>query len=168
MLKLIILAIVVQVVSGDGEVSLGRLPSYAHKVGGEVILLNERQYKIKGLNYDGTAPAAWHVGMKQGTSGVYGTGTYVFRDERNSDCKQIHKKNKNDDIIITIPKNLSLSKDIARIAIYCFKYCVNFGDVAVPEGLTLPPAPEDLPDYELCEPTKTYKPCAQKKVIPIK
>jgi len=42
-------------------VSLGSFETYAHQLGGEVTLLDEKTMEISGLNYDGTGPAAWFM-----------------------------------------------------------------------------------------------------------
>ncbi|CAL8124117.1 unnamed protein product [Orchesella dallaii] len=133
------------------QVSLGKFVYNGHGLGGEVILLNERQYRIKGFSYDGGGPAVWHTGMPKGTVGVYSDDAYAFRNE-NDNCGRLNKKYNNRDITITIPKNLKLSRDFSSIAVYCYRFCHNFGHVKVPGNLRLPAAPKNLPDNNVCKP----------------
>ena len=45
----------------SGKVTIGSFRSYAHDLGGEVTLLDEKTIEITGLNYDGAGPAAWFM-----------------------------------------------------------------------------------------------------------
>ncbi|CAL8124113.1 unnamed protein product [Orchesella dallaii] len=144
--------------STSSPYSLGKFEEHAHAVKGDIYLLNERQYMIKGFYYDGLGPAVWQTGMPTGTIGVYSEKSYPFQNDKNN-CDRMDKPVNNQEIIITIPKKFRLSKDIATLAVYCYRFCHNFAHIKIPPGLTLPPAPGNLPDYQLCKPD--YPPCTR-------
>ena len=47
------------------------------------------------------------------------------------------------DIILTLDENMKFS-DYDYLSLYCADYNHNFGDIAIPDNLNLPPYVEDL------------------------
>lgn len=112
-----------------------------------------------GFSYDGAGPAVWHTGMKRGTVGVYSEAAYAFRNE-NGNCNRLSKRYTNSDVVITVPKNINIVRDLEAIAVYCYRFCHNFGHVKVPRNLKVPPVPRNLnKNSALCRPN--YPPCSR-------
>lgn len=157
------------------EVFIGRFPSLAHGLQGEVLVLNDRQFRIKGFAYDGQgkllakiqllyfqkmwdirrksllpAPAVWFMGMKNGTQGVYSAEGVALPNHKGT-CLNYQRAYRNADITITLPRRLRVY-DLEALSLYCFQYCHNFGHVRIPRNIRIPPAPANLPSLNQCYP----------------
>jgi len=137
------------------EIVLGRLPSYAHGVQGEVSILNDRQLRIRGFSYDGQAPSVWFMGMKNDTTGVYSADGVALPNE-NENCDNLRRAYRDEDIILTLPRRLRVY-DMEAFSVYCYRFCHNFGHIRIPRGIRIPPAPANLPSLNQCYPN--YQPC---------
>lgn len=98
------------------------------------------------------------MGMRRGTAGVYSEGGYAFRNE-NGNCNRLAKRYSNTDVVITLPKNMNIVRDLESISVYCYRFCHNFGHVKVPRNLKVPGAPRNLKSSELCRPN--YPTCSK-------
>lgn len=151
----ILLGVVTLIQQSTCQIPLGRLPSFAHGVQGDVYILNDRQLQIRGFSYDGQAPSAYFMGMKNGTRGIYSAdGVALPNPEGN--CDGLRRPYRNDDIILTLPRRLRVY-DMEAISVYCYRFCHNFGHVRIPRGIRIPPAPNNLPNLNQCYPN--YSPC---------
>ncbi|ODM88726.1 Protein Skeletor, isoforms D/E [Orchesella cincta] len=140
------------------EKSLGKLPTCAHNLQGEVFVKNEREIIIKGFHYDGGGPAAWFHAMRRGTTG----GIYTSHDsyyytlpDNHGSCGNVHGHSfQGEEITLTLPVSI---KELETIGMLCYGFCHNFGYVNVPHDLDVPAAPADLPETKVC-PRPSYQP----------
>jgi len=140
---------------------VGRFISHANGVTGEVIILNDRQFRIRGFQYSGARGSSTHfMVMERGTAGLYSVKGVALPDERGK-CNGL-RTYKGEDIIITMPQDFSISRDLAAIAVYDYENCVNFGHIALPGGsVAVPAVPRSgVPGRSECLPY--FRPCSRR------
>ncbi|XP_003741831.1 protein Skeletor, isoforms B/C [Galendromus occidentalis] len=106
------------------EVSLGPLPTYAHGVSSDDVIVKDfKTLFIKNLKYDGAGPDAFFLvgrGRSPSPAGI------KVPDERGS-LDRLHGYH-GDDITIRLPPGVSVF-DIDYFGLYCIYYTENFGHV---------------------------------------
>jgi len=137
------------------EVFIGRFPSLAHGLQGEVLILNDRQFRIKNFWYDGQGPAVWFMGMKNGTTDIYSADGIALPNHKGT-CLNYQRAYRGADITLTLPRRLRVY-DLEALSLYCYQYCHNFGHVRIPRNVHYPKAPANLPSLNQCYPK--YPPC---------
>ncbi|XP_063988735.1 protein Skeletor, isoforms B/C isoform X1 [Diachasmimorpha longicaudata] len=123
---------------------IGRLRDYAHGIRGTVYAIDETTMFIKGFSYDGTAPDAFFwIGDSQRPSPegdiVPYPENYPGRDP------PVLKAYNNTDVILRLPQGKRI-RDIKWLSVWCRRFTVDFGDIAIPPNLDIP-KPRILPEF---------------------
>lgn len=116
-------------------VHVGRLPTLAHAVTGDVYVVDSKHFLIKNFVYDGTAPAAYFWVGKRGAASPtpdQATGRAV-PDETN----RLTRAYRNEDVTVTLPETLDVD-DILWLSVWCVTFEQNFGHVIVPKNIQVP------------------------------
>jgi len=121
-------------------VKAGDFQNYAHGIGGQVFLKDEKTLVIKGFTYDGAGPDAffWAGTSERPTS----VGTILphpfegkFYDYEDSSAPILDKRFNGEEIVLTLPDDLKAT-DIKWLSVWCRAFSVNFGDIYFPEDLS--------------------------------
>jgi len=142
-------------ISGDKQI--GSLYQCAHDLRGLVIVKNEREVVIQGLNYDGKGPAAWFHAQKRGAKGVYTSDDdYVTLPFPDASCDRLKpgRSYKDENVTLVLPESI---KNYETIGILCYQFCHNFGHIVIPKDLDVPAAPESLLKTTGCPPPNYSK-----------
>jgi len=127
--------------TAHGLIKAGDFQNYAHGIGGEVMIQDEKTIIIKGFTYDGAGPDAF---FWAGTSGKPShVGTILpwpfkgqFYEYEDSNAPILSKRFNGDEITLTLPDHLKTT-DLKWLSVWCRAFRVNFGDMFFPEDLKL-------------------------------
>ncbi|KAJ8686211.1 hypothetical protein QAD02_022005 [Eretmocerus hayati] len=101
---------------------VGNFVSYAHNITGEVYVVDETTFFIKGFSYDGLAENAIFWVGKTDTAGPDGTPVY-YPDPRTSEPKSLQRY-VNEDIILKLPPHVKV-RDIKNLSVWCSRFLVS-------------------------------------------
>lgn len=118
-------------------VSLGRLPTLAHRVTGDVYIIDSKHFLIKNFVYDGTAPQAFFwVGKRGEASPQPDADTGIAVPDR-TEASRLTRSYSGEDVTVTLPQSLDVD-DILWLSVWCIQYTQNFGHVTLPENVQVP------------------------------
>ncbi|KAK8751482.1 hypothetical protein OTU49_008728, partial [Cherax quadricarinatus] len=118
-------------------VYIGKLSTLEHGVTGDVYAVDNTTVFIEGFSYDGEGPDAFFfAGNKSPKPSSRG---FIIPDEHNRNEVLGPYRNKNIILRFPVTKKGQRSLDnIKWMSVWCRRFGVNFGDVAIPEGLVEP------------------------------
>ncbi|XP_044018684.1 protein Skeletor, isoforms B/C isoform X2 [Aphidius gifuensis] len=112
---------------------IGKLKDYAHGIRGKVYAIDDTIIFIKGFSYDGTAPDAF---FWINNSTIPGPGGEIVPYPEGREPLVLTAYN-NTDVILRLPGGKKI-RDIKWLSVWCRRFTVNFGDVAIPSNLEIP------------------------------
>jgi len=123
------------------EVLVGNFQNYAHGIGGEVYIKDEKTLFIKGFTYDGAGPDAFFwVGTSQAPSAVGTILPYPFEGKfynyEDREAPILTRRFNNEDVTLTLPDDLKAT-DLKWMSVWCRQFRVNFGDIFFPADLSV-------------------------------
>ncbi|RWS23194.1 Protein Skeletor:-like isoforms D/E, partial [Leptotrombidium deliense] len=142
------------------EVNLGRLPSFAHGVSADAVIIKDsKTIFIKGLRYDGAGPDAFFLvgkGKRPHGSGIKvpdENGRFCLHQNQSKikhnffiefSLEKLHGY-KGEDITLHLPGDLTI-KDIDWFSLYCIRFSENFGHIKIRRSIKnkMPPNLEAL------------------------
>lgn len=119
---------------------LGKLNTYAHQVTGDVYVIDEYTFLIKGFTYDGLGQDAFFwAGATVRPSNI----GFIVPDQRGRTNK-LNRYN-NQDITIRIPDDKKINS-LKWLSIWDIRDNRNFADIYIPDGFN-PPSPQKIAEF---------------------
>ncbi|CAK9799996.1 Protein Skeletor, isoforms B/C [Anthophora plagiata] len=115
---------------------IGNLKTYAHRINGEVYVVDDTMIFIKGFSYDGTGPDAYFWVGNSTKPDPQGNIVPYPEVEKGREPKVLKMYN-DTDIILKLPDGIRV-RDINWLSVWCRRFTVNFADVFIPPNLKIP------------------------------
>lgn len=120
---------------------LGKLNTYAHQVSGDVFVIDEYTFLMKGFTYDGLGQDAFFwTGATVRPSNI----GFIVPDERGRTNK-LNRYN-NQDITIRIPDGDKKIQSLKWLSIWDIRDNRNFADIYIPDGFS-PPSAQRIAEF---------------------